>query len=168
MPHSSRNPLRFITVFGLGHLRPAPGTWGSLPPVAVAAALIFGGSGPTEHPWIYGVVLGSILLLFSWACIAQGDAAEARWLKDPSQAVGDETAGQCLPLLVMPHSFLASNGSAAMSLLGAFLLFRVFDIVKPPPARGIQRLHAGWGILADDLIAGVYAGVAINIFRFWE
>jgi phosphatidylglycerophosphatase A len=88
----------------------------------------------------------------------QGDRAEVCFFKkDPSQVVADETAGQCLPLMFLPASAFATVGQAAFTIAWAFICFRLLDIVKPWPARGLQRVPGGWGILIDDLFAGVYA-----------
>lgn len=155
----NRPNVNWITVFGLGHMWPASGTWGSLPPVVLAGLLL--AILPEECPWcwVYYGVLAAVLIAFSLACVMQGDGAESRFgEKDPSEAVADETAGQCIPLLVLPLGY-ESWGHMGVALLTAFLAFRVMDILKPPPARGLQRLYSGWGILVDDLIAGVYAAI---------
>lgn len=158
--HTPRLPM--LTVFGLGRLRPAPGTWGSLPPVALAAAMIAVGL-PPGSGW-YELVLAAAGLIFAAACIAQGDLAEAvLGKKDHGSIVADETAGQCVPLLVLPASALASPALAAFTLLLAFLAFRAADIVKPWPARQIQSLRSGWGVLTDDLIAGLYAAAIVRV-----
>jgi phosphatidylglycerophosphatase A len=162
----TRPSVRWITVFGLGYRWPASGTWGSLPPVLLGAVFMIGAHQLLESDgaltWLiitYRLALAAILIIFSLACVAQGDGAEARFLKkDPSQAVADETAGQCLPLLVLPLVY-ETPAKAALALLTAFLSFRAMDILKPPPARQIQKAPAGWGILLDDLIAGVYAAL---------
>lgn len=163
LPPPRRPSLRWITVFGLGYMRPASGTWGSLPPVLIAGTLIAAGLGPIDHPILYHAVLAVNLLTFSAACILQGDHAEARFgEKDPGQVVADETAGQCLPLMALPAGALSTGSHAALTLLAAFLAFRFFDILKPPPANGLQRVPGGWGILLDDLVAGVYAMLAVQ------
>lgn len=151
--------FQLLTVFGLGTLRPASGTWGSLPPVLLAGALLALGASPGV--W-FGALL-AMLLLFAGACIVLGDHAEARWGKDPSNVVADEVAGMCVTLLLAPPALLQDPARAPIALLAAFLLFRCFDIFKEiaPPARGIQRVRGGWGVLLDDLISGVYAGVAL-------
>jgi phosphatidylglycerophosphatase A len=75
---------------------------------------------------------------------------------DPGQCVSDEAAGQWLALLWMP----AAGAPQALGVAGAqFLLFRVLDIIKPPPARQLERLPAGWGILLDDVAAGLLANM---------
>lgn len=156
--------VRFITVFGLGYRRPAEGTWGSLPPVIIAGVLIASGLGPAHAPVLYHAVLLGILLFFSGACVLQGDQAEMLFLrKDPGNVVADETAGQCLPLLLLPAAALGTPLHAGLTLLGAFLAFRIFDILKLPPARGLQRIPGGWGILIDDLVAGVQAMVVVQV-----
>ncbi len=153
-----------ITVFGLGRMRPAPGTWGSLPPVVIAALLIAAGVGPGTHPVLFNGLLLILLVTFVGACVVQGDAAEARSVrgKDPSEVVADEVAGQCIPLLFLPAAAVSTPWIAAFTLLYAFLCFRVLDIFKPWPAAGLQRVRAGWGIVLDDLVAGLYAAVMIQ------
>lgn len=160
----TRAPRSLITVFGLGFLRPAPGTWGSLPPVLLAALLLVAGLGPGNHPIIYNGSLVAVMIFFSVACIAEGDAAEARSIrgKDPSESVADETAGQCLPLLFLPGAALTTPAVTAFTLCFAFVAFRLLDIVKPWPASALQRVPAGWGILLDDLVAGVMAMVIVQ------
>lgn len=168
MPQSKlNNPPLFISVFGLGALRPAPGTWGSLPPVAIAAGLYLLGCTPWQSPLIYYVAIIAICVAASIACIMQGPAAEKYYgKKDPSNAVADETAGQCLSLLVFaaPDIPILTFWPMMVTLACAFVLFRICDIIKPWPARGLQRLSAGWGILVDDLIAGVYAAAGTWVF----
>lgn len=158
--------LRHISVFGLGSLRPAPGTWGSLPPAVIAFTLLVAGTGPWAGGWAYHGVLLFVCAWACWACVSQGAQAEARWGKDPSNAVADETAGQCIALAIPPAGVLGSVTpvrAAAIYVFVAFVAFRVMDIVKPPPAYQIQRCKAGWGILLDDLIAGVYALLAVQL-----
>jgi len=155
----------WITVFGLGSMRPASGTWGSLPPVIVAAALIALGQNESHNPLLYRSVLAAIFLVFCIACIAQGQRAEAYFgRKDPSNAVADETAGQCLSLVFLPAAATNTWPHAAFTLLLAFVSFRIMDIIKPWPARGLQRIPGGWGILIDDLFAGLYAAGVVQVF----
>jgi phosphatidylglycerophosphatase A len=155
--------LLWITTFGLGHLRPASGTWGSLPPVFLALALIALGVHPAGVWWLYVIVLTAVLVMFCGACVAQADQAEVRFgKKDPGQVVADETAGQCLPLLALTPAMTADWKVAGLSVLVGFLSFRILDILKPWPARQIQRVPGAWGILLDDLVAGVYAALATH------
>jgi len=158
---ASRAAMLAVTTMGLGRLRPAPGTWGSLPPVLVVAALL------AMHAPPLAITAAMLLLavVFSACCIVFGDEAEARFrAKDPSAVVADETAGQAVALLFFP----AAHPHAPWLLLGAFLAFRALDIIKPPPARQLQSVPGGWGILLDDLIAGAMAlalvqGIALTL-----
>ncbi|WP_239524304.1 phosphatidylglycerophosphatase A family protein [Halogeometricum borinquense] len=148
-----------LTVGGLGHAPVAPGTFGSLPPVAVALVFL-----TTSLPiWQLNVVLPTLALVLSVACVRFGHWAEGYWgCKDPRTVVADEAIGQTLPLLFLPwHRW----GHGEMALWNVLLLFtavttfRLFDVTKLPPMRMLERLSGGWGILIDDLVAGVYATV---------
>jgi phosphatidylglycerophosphatase A len=153
--------LRAATTFGLGYCRPASGTWGSLPPVAIAFALALAGQAGTVMWYAFHA---SVLITFSLACVLAGREAEARFgKKDPGQVVADETAGMALVLLFVPPGLLGQPVHAFVWLAGAFVLWRLADIVKPWPANALQRLPAGWGILVDDLVAGLYAGLLMLI-----
>ncbi len=100
-------------------------------------------------------VLGS-----SWFSVRLGGWAIARFGRsDPRPFVLDEFAGQWTALLALPVSYHAGGGSVAWVAGVSFLLFRVFDVLKPPPARQAESLPAGWGILIDDLVAGLYANL---------
>jgi phosphatidylglycerophosphatase A len=161
---TGHSTLRPITVFGLGHLRPAPGTWGSLPAVAIAALLMSLGVGPSANQWVYSGVMLSIAAIFTVICAVQGDQAEARFnRKDPPDVVADEMAGQAVALLTLPPAAVATPTLAVFSLIYAFVAFRVFDIVKVWPCRQIQETPGGWGIVLDDLIAGFYALITLHI-----
>jgi phosphatidylglycerophosphatase A len=156
--------LLLITTFGLGHMRPASGTWGSMPTVVLAAALMFAGAGPAASPVLYHAVLIACMLIFCIACLVGGREAEAAFgKKDPGQAVADETAGQAIPLLFLPAVATSTTNHTLLTLALAFVAFRVFDIIKLPPARQLQRLKGGIGILIDDLIAGVHALIVVQI-----
>jgi phosphatidylglycerophosphatase A len=162
-----QNSLPLLTVFGLGHLRPASGTWGSLPPPLIAAGLVFLHLDPAHQQtgsWIFRGVMIALVIGFSWSCIALGDAGEARWGKDPSRIVADETAGQALTLLFLPAWCFQDRGRALLYLLIAFVAFRVCDVLKPWPANSLQRVRGGWGVLLDDLVAGAYAGLLTLAF----
>lgn len=174
--------LPLITVFGLGHMRPASGTWGSMPPVVIAGILWLVGCSPAATKpvspllfdavksmgsgvaeGVYYGVLSILFLVFCWACVRFGDQAEAMFGHDPKECVADETAGQCLSLLVLPAAAFMTWKSAVLWLGVSFVLFRIFDIVKPWPARQIQKAPGGWGILLDDLFAGTYAAIVVGV-----
>lgn len=152
-----------LTVFGLGFLRPAPGTWGSVPPVVLALILV--GIGLPDRA--VSVILLVVLLLFSLACVGFGAGAERSFgRKDPSEVVADEVAGQCVALLFLPWRMPGQGHAILWNLtlaILAFIGFRLFDILKPPPIRQLQSLPAGWGILVDDLAAGLVAGIITQV-----
>ena len=133
----------------LGKLPVASGTWGSLG-AAVVHALVAWQLETATHPCF----LPALAALFTVACIAYGPWAERFYgKKDPGPVVIDEVAGYFLAVSFFPNS--------PQLLVGVlvFFLFRIFDIIKPFPAGRSQRLPAGWGIVADDLIAGLYAAL---------
>ncbi len=149
-----------VTVGGLGLMRPASGTWGSLPPAVLAAVFVAFRVGP----WAWVGVMLAITLVFSLACIVYGDWAEAEFgKKDPGEVVADETAAMALTLAFVPMLGTETWGfwRAMLVIAAAFVAFRVMDILKPPPARGLQRVPGGWGILLDDLIAAVMAAIVV-------
>jgi len=144
----ARARLLCATVLGVGHAPFAPGTFGSLPALPLCWALAHAGG------WVAQIVALLILVVGgTWA--AHGAAAQLG-LRDPGPVVIDEVAGQLLTLLALPVT-------GPVLALG-FLLFRAFDIVKPPPARQAEFLPGGIGIMADDLCAGAYAHLALRGF----
>jgi len=107
----------------------------------------------------------------SVVCVALAPAAIAATGKDdPREVVADEVAGQAITFLAVPFAIAATlTTSQIWTIVGAgFVLFRLFDITKPWPIRKLEKLPQGWGILADDLLAGVYAAIGLFIcIRFW-
>jgi len=162
--------LALLTAMGLGYLRPAPGTWGSLPPVGLVLLVICLLDSRSPHGANLIIINGALIVLggiFSFACLRFGGSAEVRFGgKDPSNVVADEVAGQSVALLLLPWRSLDQPDAWKWNLAltaTAFLAFRAMDIIKPPPARQMERLPAGAGILVDDLIAGVYALILTQI-----
>lgn len=155
---------RAITSFGLGYMRPFPGTWGSLPPCIAAAIFILVHAGPMQAPWLWYLTLAGFIIFFSAACVVQGDHAEAHFCKkDPSQVVADETAGQAITLCFVQPSAFSGNLKGLGVVFAAFVLFRLWDIIKPWPISRIQTVPGGWGILLDDILAGIGAGLMLLI-----
>lgn len=147
------------TGMGFGLLRPAPGTWGSLPPVILACTLALS----SAHPRTIDMSLAALGIAFGIGCLVWGEQAERRFGgKDPGSVVADEIAGQSLALMWLPWS-RGDNARTIATCAIAFFAFRLFDIIKPPPARGWQRFRGGFGILVDDLVAGLYALVATQV-----
>ena len=144
--------------FGLGLLPGAPGTFASLPAAIIFAGLLYLGTtiGPMTLAMDCLVLAGAVI------CILFAPAIETlTGRKDPPEIVADEFAGQAATYLVI-LSFVPAEAIGKQVLLiaaGGFALFRLFDIAKPWPIRRLERLPAGMGILADDLMAGLYAGL---------
>lgn len=143
------------TVLGLGHLRPAPGTWGSLAALPLAYGLLWAGG-----PWL---LLGATGL-----AVAAGFAAARAEITttdpDPSHVVIDEVAGQWVALL--PIGFGAvqagvSYGALWPGWVAAFVFFRLFDIWKPGPVGWADRRPGATGVMLDDLIAGAMAAAGV-------
>jgi len=157
------NMKRMLTsCFGLGRLPVAPGTWGSLPPV-----IIFGLMGQLgASPAIISNVMAALILAGCVFCVQYAPAAIAATGKnDPGEVVADELAGQAVTFLFNPFLVIgtASAGQIWITAVAGFVLFRIFDIAKPWPIRRLEKFPAGWGILADDLLAGVFAWIVLQI-----
>jgi phosphatidylglycerophosphatase A len=136
------------TWFGCGHSPVAPGTAGSAAALLIALALHeYAGFAPW-HFALFGAVA------FAPAVWSANVTARARKLKDPGIVVIDEVVGQWI-------SLAGATTLNWKSWLGAFLLFRAFDIWKPPPVRQLEALPGGLGITADDAMAGVYAALVL-------
>lgn len=152
-----------LTAGGLGYAPIASGTFGSLPSVVLAFLLVQLG----QPFWLVSLCMVLLIVAFSVVCLRFGDAAEARYgKKDPGQVVADEVAGQAVALLFLPWANPDSDTALlhnALLAIGAFLAFRFFDILKPPPARSLERLGGGAGILVDDLITGAMALVVVQV-----
>jgi phosphatidylglycerophosphatase A len=134
------------TAFGSGYSPFAPGTAGS-----AVGLLLFWPMAAWPWPWQLGASVALLLV----GAIAATRVAERVGLKDPGIVVVDEVLGQWVTLLALPFT-------PATAAVG-FLLFRAMDILKPWPARDLERLPGGWGIMADDVAAGVYAHLALRV-----
>ena len=150
-PRKPPLPVTLIaTALGAGFLPVAPGTWGTL--VAIPLAWALGRAG--EPAFVAATLL--ITLIGSWAA---GAYCEASGRHDNQQIVIDEVAGYLVTLLAVPR--------APAELVAGFALFRIFDVWKPPPVRAIdRRVHGGFGVVADDLAAGVYAGALLALLHY--
>jgi phosphatidylglycerophosphatase A len=130
-----------------GYIPFAPGTVGSAVGLVVYALVWWSGS-----PLVEG---GLIVALFS-AGVWAGTTAERFFGGiDPGPIVLDEVVGMLITLAFIPVGWSAA--------LAGFFLFRVFDVIKPWPARSLERLHGGLGVMADDAMAAVYANVALRL-----
>jgi phosphatidylglycerophosphatase A len=145
-PHySSRWSSLVATFFGIGYLRPGPGSWGSAATVVLWWLL----SRFVPQNCQSAVAFALSVLVVAIGIPAATHVARATGIKDPQFVVIDEVAGQLIAFIAVPITW--------KSLLLGFILFRGFDIVKPPPVRQFERLPEGTGIVVDDVAAGLYA-----------
>ncbi|MDR3753343.1 MAG: phosphatidylglycerophosphatase A [Terracidiphilus sp.] len=148
---------KVATFFGIGYLKPGPGTWGSVAAVLLWAAVAF-----LKHPdprTQFVVLLVWIVLAIAPGVPAATIVERESGRTDPGFVVIDEVIGQWIALLGSPFDW--RHG------LIALVLFRLFDITKPFPVRRLERLPGGWGIIFDDVAAGLYAlGIAF-LLRIW-
>lgn len=144
-----------ISTFGVGYLPVMPGTYGSVVGVGIFLGLtqVVKGSG-----LVAVVVVAIVVVTFAgiWAA-SRTEVLSGR--KDPGKVVVDEVAGQLISLF--PLTLFAHWSIVAVII--SFILFRFFDIVKPYPARRLEALKGGFGIMCDDLVAGVYAAAITSI-----
>lgn len=140
-----------ISTWGVGYLPLMPGTFGSL--VGIGVFLLLG-----------SLVLQLVgIVVITWAGIWAASRTERILrLKDPGKVVVDEVAGQMIAML--PLSLMATPGRTGIII--SFILFRLFDIFKPYPARRFERLRSGLGIMADDLVAGFYGAIGTALVMF--
>lgn len=150
-------PTAIATWFGCGYFPKAPGTVGSLAALAIAIALhLSTGSGRGT----FAILAGALLIPGVWAA---GAVANRLQVTDPGIVVVDEVVGQWVTLAGV-------TSFNWRSWLGCFLLFRLFDIWKPPPVRQLEALRGGYGIMADDVMAGLYGALVIFVvgqFHFY-
>lgn len=141
--------IDIATFFNVGRIPIAPGTWASM----ITAGIFY-----LLFPYIKNPITGILSLIFITILgIPAATAAEVHFKrKDPGECVIDEVAGQLLCLIFIPHSW--------PYYLSAFLVFRIFDILKPFPIRRAEKIGRGFGIMLDDLIAGIYTLALIRIF----
>lgn len=154
MKDATEAPLRatlIATFFGIGRMRPGPGTWASAVTVLLWAALCNAIAPDLRTPTAIALALFVALIGIPAATrVARGSG-----IKDPQFVVIDEVAGQLVALIAVPFAW--------KSFLAAFILFRVFDIVKPPPVRQLEALPEGAGIMLDDVAAGLYALATMHL-----
>jgi phosphatidylglycerophosphatase A len=117
------------------------------------------------------IVMAALVLFGSIVCVLLAPTIIATTgIDDPRQVVADELAGQSLTFLPIPFFFTSdiTSWQICMTTALGFLLFRIFDIAKPWPIRKLEKLPKGWGVLADDLLAAVFAAIVLVIcHRFW-
>ena len=134
----------------MGLIPIGPGTFGTLAAIPLFYVLSF------TPLYLYLVITLLIILISVWA---SSIAEEIFDKTDPGQVVADEVCGFLVTMILVPVTI--SN------IFLGFLLFRLFDITKPYPARKFEKLPGGWGIVMDDVIAGVYSCITLHILGRW-
>ena len=176
--HSTRGPkphisLLLATWFGLGYLPKAPGTWGSIGATALALLMAWANARnraatsalPADSNfWASGLVPGYgevaiTVMIAIIGVIVAGRAARYSQIEDPQWVVIDEVSGQ----LITYYLFFWVLPLNWKSWPLGFILFRAFDIWKPFPARQLEHLPGGWGIMADDWMAAIYAAIVLRV-----
>jgi len=137
-----------VSGLGLGYSPIAPGTMGAIG--ALVPAILILNYAPYPN-----LILGCLLLIFTFLGIIGSNKLQYLWGKDPSRIVVDEMVGMWISLMWV--------GSGWISLLTAFTIFRFFDIVKPLGIRKTEQLPGGIGVMADDILAGIYTNLIMQI-----
>ena len=151
------------TFFGAGLGKPGPGTWGS-----IAATLIYTAAAYFLHPTAAQLAIGTLtaaILATAIGVPAATLAARESGRKDPGFVVIDEVAGVWITLTAL--YWAKSAAPHWLHILAALLLFRIFDITKPFPVRNLEKLPEGWGIVFDDVAAGLYAWAVLLLLNHW-
>ena len=150
------------TIFGIGYMRPAPGTWGSIFAVILAILLV-------ENFGIIAFVLALLLIsVLGWW--ATDNYLQQSQSKDPSEVVIDELVGQWIAVLPVALAVFHLNlGPLELwpGWLSSFLFFRFFDILKPWPISWADQISSPFGVMFDDVLAGLYAALSLSIILFF-
>jgi phosphatidylglycerophosphatase A len=186
-----RLAMAIATALGVGYIPKAPGTFGSLVGIVVTILthpvcwFVLLGIGidvpPLQERWAFAVLLVPSMFFFLLVSTSSSRVAAYAGIPDPQYVVIDEVAGMFLTLVlgIAPlgpptHLLPTENASlfalySGLSLLNwkylllGFVLFRLFDIWKPFPVRQLEKLPRGWGIMADDWMAGIYAAILLRV-----
>jgi phosphatidylglycerophosphatase A len=144
--------------FGAGWLPVAPGTWGAT--VAILPLFFFTKINPSVSPsfsTLFTLILTVLIVIFTWIGVKAADYLQDEWGDDPKQIVIDEMIGVWIAILGL--SLTVPN------LIIGFVLFRFFDIAKPLGIRQLEKIKGGWGVMLDDVLAGVYANIVLQILN---
>jgi len=143
------------SLFGAGFLPFGPGTWASL--LTLIPIYLITVSFPDTGLFFFLIITSMLSLITADPCVE-------KWGQDPPEFVMDEAAGQTIPFLFI--TFEGSLSQVLLLLLGGFVFFRFFDILKPLGIDRLQKLPGKFGILVDDLIAGIYALLCLHSVIF--
>jgi phosphatidylglycerophosphatase A len=147
------------TCLGIGYIPKGGGTVAAIACCIVWYLARTGGSGKNESP--FGPVLATALILA--VGVWSAGKVEGEWGKDSSKVVIDEVAGMCLTLLFIPVRW--------QYILCGLVLFRFFDIAKPLGIRKMEELKGGWGVMMDDMLAGLYSNMILQVIvlsKLWQ
>lgn len=139
--------------FGSGFSPVAPGTAGALLATLLWLAAFYLGV-PLDALFISTLVA---IFIFTFLGVKAADVMEPDWGEDPSRVVVDEMVGVWIPLLVV-----SSSKNIILYALIAFALFRFFDIIKPLGIRKMESINGGWGVMLDDILAGIYSLIVLK------
>ena len=142
--------------FGSGYSPVAPGTTGAL----LATLIWWGYASLFKDYYLTLQCTFALVCIFTFLGIWSSGVSEKYWGKDPSRVVIDEMVGTWIVLLAVPADHYVGY------MFAAFLLFRFFDIVKPLGIKQAEKLPFGYGIMADDILSGIYGGIVILMYRF--
>lgn len=140
------------TGLGVGHFPYGPGTMGALLAIIIWFPITL-----VTHYTTWLPITSLLILLFTFLGAWSSTIAERYWGEDPSRVVIDEVVGQWITLLAVPAIY------SWWHILAAFILFRFFDIVKPFGVRKMEQFKGGWGIMADDILAGCYGAILLYL-----
>lgn len=139
------------TASGLGLIPRAPGTFGALGGLAVGLSVLQFTANPN-------LILSILIVLFFFIGVYCAGKLIPEWGKDPSVIVIDEVVGMWLSMIFIPNNIIL--------LLLSFAVFRFFDIVKPLFIRKVENIRGGWGIMLDDVVAGIFANAVVHLLIF--
>jgi len=136
------------TCLGVGYMPIAPGTFASFGMILLYKYWLY--------EWSWPIYLGLAIPFYAWGVWSSSVYSAHIKREDPGTVVIDEALGQYLALFTLSPTWPL--------LITSFLLFRFFDILKPLFIKKAERFHAGWGIMLDDIVAGVYTSILINLY----
>lgn len=138
------------SVFGIGYIGKGGGTV-----AAIAACIAWYFLHAGGYTVMQQVIISLVICLVG---IWSGNVVEKDWGKDNKKVVIDEVAGMCIALIAVPGSYAG--------IIAALILFRFFDIAKPLYIRATEKLPGGWGVMMDDIVAGIYANLILQFFIY--
>ena len=149
----------FATGFGAGYSPIAPGTMGALVGVLFLVPELFKHYIISSIPFLIDPFFLLLILTFFFIGVKATNELESEWGHDPQRIVIDEIVGMWVTMIAVTDTY--------QTLLVGFILFRIFDIWKPLGIRKMEKLKGGWGVMMDDVLAGVYANIVLQILIYF-